>query len=87
MTDDFLMPITDSIANPLAWQADVVRQNQFDCKPIPVSESKDWGFEDRQPRDRTGGFFALAGFTTGARDPIDDRLMGLEIPFQHRHRR
>lgn len=49
------------------WQAKTVKDNQFQCKPIPFSESTEWYFHDGKLKHRTNGFFSLAGIAAEAR--------------------
>jgi oxidase EvaA len=64
------------------WQKKTLKDNQFQCKPIPFSESNEWYFNDGKLKHRTNGFFSLAGIAAEARH---SKLNGQEqlIILQH----
>ncbi len=51
------------------WQEKIVKDNQFQCKSIPFSESTEWHFREGVLKHRMNGFFYISGIKAEARYP------------------
>jgi len=56
------------------WQEKTIENNQFECEPIPFSESAEWYFDNGKLKHRTNGFFALAGIAAGPEILLQGRV-------------
>ncbi len=59
----------NALDNFLAWQAETVRENAFECTPISFDESREWHFDNGRLRHRTGCWFFIAGVEAESRHP------------------